>query len=157
MKHVIGSFEKQETAEGLIQALQNQIPKEKISLITKPEQFSPKNETPKTDLPVDGGLIGAAIGGAIGLAFVGGSIALPGGTPLMAGWGPLFGLLYGGMSGGILGGLIDIGVNPTSAKTLTEAIESGKFLVSAEVSEHDAENVKKIFSDFGADHIAVQD
>lgn len=157
MKHVVGSFEKLETAQNLIATLGNHIPEDKISLITKPEQVPQQDGPPKTDLPIDGGLIGAAVGGAIGLAFVAGSVALPGGTPLMAGFGPLFGLLYGGMSGGVLGGLIDIGINPASAKTLTEAVESGKFLVSAEVPDKEAENVKKVFNDFGADHIAVQD
>lgn len=157
MKHVIGSFEKRETAEQFIQTLKQRIPQDRISLITTPEQVPNRHEPPKVDLPIDGGLIGAAVGGAIGLAFVAGSVMLPGGTPLMAGWGPLFGIIYGGMSGGVLGGLIDLGINPTSAKTLTEAVESGKTLVSAEVSDSDIDSAKNLFSDFGADHIAVQD
>jgi uncharacterized membrane protein len=157
MKHVIGSFERRETAEGVVQALRQNISEDKISLITKPEHVPPQDGTPKTDLPIEGGLIGAAVGGAIGLAFVAGSFALPGGTPLMAGSGPLFGLLYGGMSGGILGGLMDIGINPTSAKKLTEAVESGSILVSAEVADHEVDQIKKFFNDYGADHIAIQD
>lgn len=156
MKHVMGSFERQETAEAVIQALTRNIPKEKLSLITKPEQIPPQEDPPKMDLPVDGGLIGAAVGGAIGLAFAAGSFMLPGSTPLMVGWGPLFGILYGGMSGGVLGGLIDLGINPASAETLAKDVEAGKFLVSAEVSDQEAADVKKLMADFGADHVAVQ-
>ncbi|BCJ88477.1 DUF1269 domain-containing protein [Effusibacillus dendaii] len=157
MKHLIGSFDRRETAESLIQELSRRIPKDKISLITKSEQMPDTETHPKADLPIDGGLLGAAIGGAIGIAFAAGSALLPGGSPLITGFGPLFGALYGGMSGGIVGGLVDLGINPTSAKTLTEAVESGSVLVSAEISEPDVNEMKKIFAEFGADHIAVQD
>ncbi|WP_231705820.1 DUF1269 domain-containing protein [Effusibacillus lacus] len=154
---MIGSFEKRETAERVIETLTRHIPRDRISMITRKEDIPEQDAPPKTDLPIDGGLLGAAVGGAIGLAFVAGSAALPGGTPLMAGWGPLFGVLYGGMSGGVLGGLIDIGINPTSARTLTDDVESGKTLVSAEVENFEMEEVKKILNEFGADHIAVPD
>lgn len=157
MKHVIGSFDNRSTAEHLIQRLTQSVPQDRISLITAPEQVPNQDEPPKVDPPVDGGLIGAAVGGAIGLAFVAGSVMLPGGTPLMAGWGPVFGLIYGGMSGGVLGGLIDLGMNPTSAKTLAEAVEAGKTLVSAEVSATEVDSIKQVFNECGADHIAVQD
>ncbi|WP_018130471.1 hypothetical protein [Effusibacillus pohliae] len=157
MKHVIGSFAKREAAEAVIRTLETRVPRERISLLTRADQIPQADDPPKTDPPLEGGLLGAVVGGAIGLAFAAGSAMLPGGTPLMAGWGPLFGILYGGMSGGVLGGLIDLGISPPSAKTLADEVEAGKILVSAEVPEHETENVKKLLHDFGADQIVMQD
>jgi hypothetical protein len=91
--------------------------------------------------------IGAALGGTAGLLTGLGIIAVPGLGPVVAaGWiaATALGAAAGGVTGGILGALTAAGVSENEAHVYAEGIRRGGTLVSARVSDRDAERVAAI-------------
>lgn len=156
-RHVFGLFDTSEAARALVGALAPYVPQERISVITKSDQLPDYTTTQyETDNIVDGTLIGAAIGGVLGIGAAVATALYPTAGNLLITLGPLAGAAYGTMSGGALGGLIDLGISPPNAKYYQERVEQGKLLLSAEVQEENQRLVAQLFQDFGADAVLTR-
>lgn len=152
--HVLGLLQNEQTAEGLIRALKNEVQAECLSLIHRAEELHLENTDPHpVDSPVDGTLLGTGIGAALGLTFVTSNLAIVGVTATLAGFGPLAALIYGGMFGGLMGGITDITHNPPNVKEILEELHHGKLLVHAETDETHQDAVLQLFRDFSCEHI----
>jgi hypothetical protein len=100
-----------------------------------------------------GAVSGAAVGTLVGLALVGSTFVLPGvgtfliGGPLAA---ALAGAGIGAASGGLLGALIGAGIPETEAEHYATGIEQGQILLSTNVADPAASDVRKIFDEEGS-------
>lgn len=157
-QHVFGLFETKEAVRTLVGELERYVPHERLSVVTKADQlpeYAAKQY--ETDNVVDGTLIGAAVGGVLGITAAFATATFPTATNLMIALGPIAGGVYGTMSGGVVGGLIDIGISPPSAQHYHDEIERGKILLSAEVGdEQQREQVTQLFHDYGADSVMTR-
>ncbi|HEU4962954.1 MAG TPA: hypothetical protein VFV52_03705 [Bacilli bacterium] len=157
-QHVFGLFETQEAARTLVGQLERYVPHERISVVTKADQlpeYAAKQY--ETDNIVDGTLIGAAIGGVLGITAAFATAVYPTATNLMIALGPLAGAAYGTWSGGMVGALVDLGISPPSAKHYHDQVEGGKILLSAEVDDDPTrESVTQLFHDYGADSVMTR-
>lgn len=155
-KYVMGVFDTMEAAEAVVKKIVQKVNPGNISIITRKEEVPSPADSPPVDSPVNGGLIGAALGGMLGLTYAGVSMVNPGSTSLIIGLGPLAGVMYGGYFGGILGALVDLGINPTSAKDVVDQVENGKILVAADVDESDqAAWVQQLLKEYGGESVTI--
>ena len=89
----------------------------------------------------------------VGLALVGSTFVLPGigtfliGAALAA---ALAGAGIGAASGGLLGALIGSGIPEAEAEHYAAGIERGEILISTNVSDTEAADVRKIFDEEGS-------
>jgi hypothetical protein len=98
---------------------------------------------------VTGGGTGAILGGAAGVAAGLGMLAIPGVGPVVAlGWlaSLAAGAVAGGATGGIIGALVESGTSKENAALYAEALRRGGAIVTAKVSDDDAEKYKAILS-----------
>jgi hypothetical protein len=96
-----------------------------------------------------GGGLGAIAGGAVGVAAGLGMLAIPGVGPVVAmGWlaSLAAGAIAGGATGGIVGALVESGTSKENAALYVEALRRGGAIVTAKVSDADAEKYKAILS-----------
>ena len=94
-----------------------------------------------------GGGIGAVAGGAAGVAAGLGLMAIPGIGPVVAaGWLAALaaGAVGGGVAGGLIGALVESGTSKENAELYAEAVRRGGSIVTAKVSDHDAEKYSAI-------------
>ena len=156
-QHVFGLFETQEAARTLVSELGRYVSHDKISVVTKADQLPEyATEQRETDNIVDGTLIGAAIGGVLGLSAAMATAFYPTAGTLLVTLGPLAGAFYGTWSGGMVGALVDIGISPPNAQHYHDQVEQGKILLSAEVDEQNRDLVGQLFQDYGADSVLVR-
>ncbi|MCX7571294.1 DUF1269 domain-containing protein [Tumebacillus sp. DT12] len=156
-QHVFGLFETQEAARTLVSELGRYVTHDKISVVTKADQLPEyTTEQRETDNIVDGTLIGAAIGGVLGLSAAMATAFYPTAGYLLVTLGPLAGAAYGTWSGGMVGALVDIGISPPNAQHFHDQVEQGKILLSAEVNEGNRDLVGQLFRDYGADSVLVR-
>jgi uncharacterized membrane protein len=156
-RHVFGLLNSQEAARALVGALTPYVPHDRISVITKADQIPDYANTQyETDNIVDGTVIGAAIGGVLGLTASLASAFYPTAGALLVTLGPLAGAYYGTFSGGIVGALVDIGISPPNAAYIHEAVEQGRLLLSAEVTDENHDRVQQLFQDYGADSVLTR-
>lgn len=156
-RHVFGLFDTTEAARALITALGPYVPQDRISVVTKSDQLPDyATQQYETDNIVDGTLIGAAIGGVLGIGAAMASVLYPTAGNLLITLGPLAGAAYGTWSGGMLGALIDLGISPPNAQNFHDAVEQGKLLLSAEVEDHNERIVTQLFHDYGADSVLAR-
>ncbi|MBL0387193.1 DUF1269 domain-containing protein [Tumebacillus sp. ITR2] len=156
-RHVFGVFETTEAARALITALSPYVPQDRISVVTKSDQlpdYATKQQ--ETDNIVDGTLIGAAIGGVLGIGAAMATALYPTAGNLLITLGPLAGAAYGSWSGGALGALIDLGISPPNARYFHDAVERGNLLLSAEVQDDNQRVVEQLFHDYGADAVLTR-
>jgi uncharacterized membrane protein len=100
-----------------------------------------------------GGSIGAVVGGGAGLLAGLGIIAIPGLGPVVAaGWlaATALGVVAGGAAGGIIGALTSSGVEEDYAQVYAEGVRRGKSLVTARVSDVQADVARAIINGYGA-------
>lgn len=156
-QHIFGLLETQDATRVLIHRLQAHVPQDRISVFTRADQL-PDYATKQyeTDNIVDGTLIGAAIGGVLGLTATLATVLYPTAGSLVVSLGPLAGIAYGTWSGGMVGGLVDLGISPPGAQQLQRAVEAGQILVSAEVTPENHDMVQQLFRDYGADTVLTR-
>jgi hypothetical protein len=126
----------------------------------EPAKATPDAAEARSD-PVEGGLVGAAIGAVAATAGTAiGTLAMlviPGiGPAVGAGW--LFALLVagaavGGVTGGLLGALASAGVNEADAAVYAEGVRRGGSVVAARVSPANVPKVESVMEE-GAINIA---
>jgi uncharacterized membrane protein len=156
-QHVFGLFQTTEAARTLVSALASYVPHDRISVITKADQLPDyTQEQHETDNIVDGTLIGAAIGGVLGITAAFATALYPTAGNLLITLGPLAGGAYGAWSGGVLGGLIDLGISEPSARHIHDQVERGQILLTAEVSDENKREVEQLFHDYGADSVIAR-
>jgi hypothetical protein len=156
-QHIFGLFETAEAARILIQNLGAYVPHDRISVFTKGDHLPPYiTQQYETDNLVDGTLIGAAVGGVLGLTAAFATALYPTAGNLLITLGPLAGAAYGSWSGGMVGGLIDLGISPPDAAHFQRAVEDGKLLISAEVTDENRQMVEQLFRDYGADSVLLR-
>ena len=152
MKTVTGIFDNQVTADRAVSSLLDEgFGKDDISLImsdkTRDKLFSSTDD--EANRVAKGGIVGAALGGAIGAFIVGlttiGVILLPGGTLLAVG--PMIAALAGAGAGGAIGGLsgalMNAGFAADDANRYEEEIKRGKAIVIVHVTNDDQATVAK--------------
>ena len=156
-QHVFGLFETQEAVRSMISVLAPYVPQERISVITKsdslPDYATKQHET---DNVIDGTLVGAAIGGVLGLGAALTTALYPTATMMAIALGPWAGAAYGFWSGGIIGGLVDLGISPPNAQHYHDQVEQGMTLLSAEVTDENKGIVRQLFLDHGADAVLTR-
>ncbi|MGZ4105820.1 MAG: hypothetical protein ACXVDE_00435 [Tumebacillaceae bacterium] len=156
-QHVFGLFQTKEAARSLIGALSPFVSHDRISVFTKADQLPDyATEHHETDSILDGTLIGAAIGGVLGITAAFATALYPTAGNLLVTLGPLAGGAYGLWSGGMLGGLIDLGISEPSARHIHNAIEHGHILLTAEVTDDNKHQVEQLFKDYGADSVITR-
>lgn len=156
-QHVFGLFETREAVRSMISVLSPYVPHDRISVITKADQL-PEHATKQheTDSVFDGTLVGAAIGGVLGLGTALTTALHPTATMMAITLGPWAGAAYGFWSGGMLGGLIDLGISPPNAQHYQDQVERGMTLLSAEVTDENKGIVRQLFLDHGADAVLTR-
>src|SRR4051812_32947792 len=155
MSSVVGMFETRAEAESAINRLKaNGIATDSVSVAMRDtgESSDLIETTGAHDMAGEGAtagaVSGAAVGTLVGLALVGSTFILPGvgtfliGGPLAA---ALSGAGIGAFSGGILGALIGAGIPEHEAAHFASGLEQGQVLVSADVSDPQAQTVVRIF------------
>ena len=161
-----GSFRDRASAERAYESLlKDGYTKDEINVImsddTRKLHFSTTTET--TDLgnkAAEGGLAGAAVGGAVGaiagVLAVAGTLAIPGlglvlAGPIAAG---LAGLGAGGATGGLVGALIGAGIPEERAKTYEKEIKAGGIVVGVRPrSADDATRFEKEWAGYQGENI----
>jgi len=152
--HLYGLFETPEAARFVIDRIRLYVPEDKISIISRADHLPDKlKQQYETDNIVDGTLIGAALGGFLGVTATLATVFYPTAGNMLVSLGPLAGAAYGTWSGGMLGALIDLGISPLGAKELQRRIERGQLLVLAEVTPETHSAVEQLMLDYGADAI----
>jgi len=153
-------FETRQEAEQAIQRMRAAgIPTDSVSVAMRDSTASADlaEQTGTDDMAGEGAtagaVSGAAVGTLVGLALVGSTFILPGigtflvGGPLAA---ALTGAGVGAASGGILGALVGAGIPEHEATHFASGMEQGNTLVSADVSDPQAQTVARIFDEEGS-------
>lgn len=103
-----------------------------------------------------GAATGGAVGGLTGLLVGLGMVAIPGVGPVMlAGAGAtalataLTGGAIGAATGGIVGGLVGLGIPEKDAKTYSDRVDQGHYLVMVEGTDADVQRAESILSHRG--------
>jgi hypothetical protein len=154
--HIIATFYDLHQAEQAFHALLTIVPRDDISFIHRQDPTRTQGEDMSSDHPLNGILMGSAIGG-IGGALAGLSmLAFPGLGVLLA-IGPIYGALAGATTGGIIGGLVDIGINKYEAEEIEKHVKGGAIVLTVEAaSQHLYERVTSTLKQFGADYITEE-
>jgi len=161
MRTVVGLFGNRDSAEKAIhRLLADGVDRDSISIAMKDvrEATSLSDDTGTHDLSAEGataGVVsGAGVGALVGLALVGSNVLLPGlgmfvvGGPIAA---ALTGAGIGAVSGGLVGGLIGAGIPEDEAEHYSSHIERGGIFVSANVSEGQVAEARRIFDEEGSE------
>jgi hypothetical protein len=159
---VTGLFKSRTAAEAAVDALiKRGHTRDDISVLmsdaTKSKEFAVQTRSHAAD----GAGIGGAVGGTIGavlaaIVAVGTSIAIPGLGLVVAGpiAAALAGAGAGAATGGIIGALIGAGIPEHRAKVYDAGLRGGGILLGVEAkSDDDADNLEKLLSDLGGEHI----
>lgn len=109
-----------------------------------------------------GAATGGAVGGLTGLLVGLGMVAIPGVGPVMlAGAGAtalataLTGGAIGAATGGIVGGLVGLGIPEKEAKTYSDRVDQGHYLVMVEGTDADVQRAESILSHRGVNDWGV--
>ena len=153
MKTVAGIFESQVTADRAVSSLLDEgFAKDDISLIMSDKGrdtlFSSTDD--EANRVAKGGIMGAALGGALGALAAGlttvGIIVLPGGSLLAVG--PIIAALYGAGAGGAIGGLsgalISAGFAADEANQFEEEVKRGKAVVIVHCANEDRATIARM-------------
>jgi len=159
MRTVSGLFETYVKAAEAVHALRDAgIGKADISLIAnKAEDLYPGDPDPVVKDTTAGAEVGALLGGAGGLLAGLGIVAIPGLGPVVAGgWlvatlvGAVAGAGLGAATGGLIGLLTDAGIPKSDAHVYAEGVRRGGALVTARVTEAEADTATAILAKKGA-------
>jgi hypothetical protein len=163
MRTVSGLFETYVKATEAMHALRDAgIKTADISLIANnADGLYPGDESPVGKDTTAGAEVGALLGGAGGLLAGLGVLAIPGLGPVVAGgWlfatviGAVAGASLGAATGGLIGLLADAGVPKSDAHVYAEGVRRGGALVTARVTEAQADTATAILASKGAADVA---
>jgi uncharacterized protein YjbJ (UPF0337 family) len=107
-----------------------------------------------------GAALGAVAGIAAGLASLlgpGFGLVTAGGALAWALGGAAGATAAGAVAGGVYGGLRDIGIEDQHARTYEERVRSGDVLLTAVVPNMDAESIRSVLEEHGAEHVTFAD
>ncbi len=111
-----------------------------------------------------GAVTGGTVGGLTGLLVGLGMVAIPAIGPIMlAGAGAtalattLAGGAIGAATGGVVGGLIGLGIPEDRARTYSDRVDHGDYLIMVEGSEADIQRAEAILSHRGINHWGIYD
>jgi uncharacterized protein YjbJ (UPF0337 family) len=111
-----------------------------------------------------GAATGAALGAVAGIAAGLASLLVPGFGLVTAGgalaWalgGAAGATAAGAVAGGVYGGLRDIGIEDQHARTYEERVRSGDVLLTAVVPNMDAESIRSVLEEHGAEYVTFAD
>lgn len=151
--HIIATFYQPHNAEEAFHTLLNFVPRDDISIIHRQDPTRAEGDDMSSDHPLNGVLLGSAIGG-IGGALTGLSLlAFPGLGVLLA-VGPIYAALAGATTGGMIGGLMDIGVNKYEAEEIEKHVKGGAIVLTVEAASPDIyEQISTTLKHYGADYI----
>ncbi len=160
MRTVVGLFDDRSKAESAINRLMSEgVDRDSISIAMKDarEATSLAEATGTNDLSGEGAtagaVSGAGVGALVGIALLGSTVLLPGlGTFLIGGpiAAALTGAGIGAASGGLIGGLVGAGIPEEEASHYASGIDKGGIFVSAQVSEAEVAEVRRIFDEEGS-------
>ncbi len=172
-KTVLGVFLDRSEAEHAVDELEAiGFDKDKVSVIMRDRDRALSTDEDRGSNVAGGAATGATTGGVLGgLAglLVGvGAITVPGigalliGGPIAAALGltgaaatTLTGAVTGALTGGVVGALIGLGIPEEETKTYEEAIRNGGILIAVPTEMEDADTVKSVFEEHGADQIRI--
>jgi hypothetical protein len=158
MRTISGLFETYQKATEAVHALRDAgVKTADISLIANsPQDLTPDENVIGKDTTA-GAEVGALLGGAGGLLAGLGVLAIPGIGPVIAGgWlvatvlGAVAGAGLGAATGGLIGLLTDAGVPKSDAHVYAEGVRRGGALVTARVTEMQAEEAEGVLRRMGA-------
>lgn len=111
-----------------------------------------------------GATSGAVLGGIGGLLLGLGTFAIPGVGPIIVAGeaastlaSTLAGAGIGAAAGGIIGGLVGLGIPEDKAKTYSDRVGSGSYLVMVNGSDNDISRAERILHDNGIEEYGVYD
>jgi uncharacterized membrane protein len=163
MRTVSGLFETYIKATEAVHALRDAgIKTADISLVANnADGLYPGDQNPVEKDSAAGAEVGAMLGGAGGLLAGLGVLAIPGLGPVIAGgWlfatviGAVAGASLGAATGGLIGVLADAGVPKSDAHVYAEGVRRGGALVTARVTEAQADKAIEILAGKGAADVA---
>lgn len=130
---------------------------EDISIVTRHGEIDINHEERSqitNDNISDGVTAGGILGGLAGLLLGAGTFAVPG-LGIIAGAGPLIGLLTGAVGGGLIGGLIDLGIPEEQGKRYEEDVKGGKVLFTMHGEEDVLKQVEDILKNHNAQNVNI--
>lgn len=146
--YITALYPDMDTARRLLDALENTgYERDSLLLITSGGVRDAWLEEPDTGIVTTGaGLVGAMLGGAVGLT----AGAVPGGLVLA---GPIAGFFAGvgagGLSGTLVGALAEIGIPRREARTYATHLGRGRVLVGVDIPEDgDVHKARKILREY---------
>jgi uncharacterized membrane protein len=130
------------------------IGRENASLTDRGQQLA--QDTEVTDKAKAGAVAGGTIGGLTGLLVGLGAFAIPGIGPVMAGGAfatalatTATGGAIGAATGGVIGSLVGLGIPEDRARTYSDRVSRGEYLVMVEGSEAEIHQAEQILSQRG--------
>lgn len=154
--HIIATFYDLQQAEIAFHELLNYIPRDDISFIHRQDPTRAEGDDMSSDPPLNGVLIGTALGG-IGGAITGLSILAFPGLGILLAAGPIYTALAGATTGGIIGGLMDIGINRYEAETIEQHVHGGAVVLTIEAASPQLEaKIITTLKQFQADYITTE-
>ncbi|HEY8900859.1 MAG TPA: hypothetical protein VIM61_10650 [Chthoniobacterales bacterium] len=152
-------------AESLVNRLQNEvgIASSEISILLPDTEgthdFGHVKASKAPEGTTTGAVAGGLTGGVLGLLAGIGALAIPGVGPFIAA-GPIMAALGGGAlgasAGGLVGALVGWGIPEYEAKTYSEKLHKGNYLVAARTLDGDnLDKVKAAFKQEGLEDIAT--
>ncbi|WP_161568318.1 DUF1269 domain-containing protein [Anaerobacillus alkaliphilus] len=151
--HIIATFYHLHNAEEAFHALLNFVPRDDISFIHRQDPTRAEGDDMSSDTPLNGILIGGALGG-IGGALTGLSLLAFPGLGILLAAGPIYGALAGATTGSLIGGFMDMGINKYEAEEIEKHVQGGAvvFTIEAQSKQH-YEQITSTLKHYGADYI----
>lgn len=154
--HIIATFYNLHNAEEAFHALLNFVPRDDISFIHRQDPTRAEGDDLSSDTPLNGILIGGALGG-IGGALTGLSLLAFPGLGILLAAGPIYGALAGATTGGLIGGLMDLGVNKFEAEEIEKHVQGGAVVLTIEAASRDIhEQILAILKQYEANYVTEE-
>lgn len=154
--HIIASFYHLHQAEEAVHALLQFIPRDDISIIHRQDPTKTEEDDMSSDHPLNGVLIGTALGG-IGGALTGLSLLAFPGLGILLAAGPIYAAIAGATTGGIIGGLVDIGINKYEAEEIEKHVQGGAVILTVEATSPEmSARISSTLQQYGANFITKE-
>lgn len=154
--HIIATFYNLHHAEEAFHALLSFVPRDDISFIHRQDPTRAEGDDLSSDTPLNGILIGGALGG-IGGALTGLSLLAFPGLGILLAAGPIYAALAGATTGGLIGGFMDLGINKFEAEEIEKHVHGGAVVLTIEAASQDHyEQISSTLKHFGADYITEE-
>ncbi len=178
-KRAIGAFSNHDDAETALRELRDSgFPMDRISIVGHDinqhsnvsgakgsDRLSDLGEGNKVESgAATGAATGVTVGGLTGLLVGLGMVAIPGIGPIMLAGAvattlatALAGGAIGAATGGVVGALVGLGIPEDRARTYSDRLDQGDYLVILDGSEKDIRRAQTILSDRGISHWGIYD